>query len=152
MNSYRKDAKKDKNNFSEPDALAMVALTPRYHGNNSKPLIETMRCKETMAVGIGQKTNNNPMNHANLFGSVRYRSITNTNPRIVKKSPMITVINTQPIGRILAASGKSKNGSACKPTKTLNRKGTNNVGAIRTYESCKRNRFKQYKQIPVPIK
>jgi len=28
--SYRKDAKKDKNNFSAQDAIAMVALTARY--------------------------------------------------------------------------------------------------------------------------
>ena len=152
MNSYRQDAKKDKNNFSEPDALAMVALTPRYQGNNSNPLIATMRWREAMDVGIGQKTNNNPMNHANLLGSDRYRSITNTKPRIVRNSPMITVINIQPIGQILAASGRSKKGNSCKNTNTLNRKGTNSVGAIRKYEICKRNRFKQYKQIPEPIK
>jgi len=61
--------------------------------NNSKPLIATMR-RRAIAVGIGQKTNNNPITHANLFGSDRYRSITKTNPRIVKNNPMITVINT----------------------------------------------------------
>ena len=101
-----------------------------------------------MTVGIGQKTNNNPMNQANLFVSVRYHCNTNTKPRIVKNSPTITVINTQPIGRILAASGKRKNGSACKPTKTLNRKGTNSVGAIRIYEICKRNRLKTIQTNP----
>ena len=105
-----------------------------------------------MAVGIGQRTNNNPINQANLFGSERYRCIRKIKPRIVKKSPMITVINTQPIGRILDPSGKSKNGSACKPTKTLNSNGTKSDGPIGIYEICKRNRFKQNKQIPEPIK
>ena len=80
----------------------------------------TIRWREAIAVGIGQRTNNKPINHANLFGSVRYRCNTNTKPRIVKNNPTITVINTQPIGRILAASGKSKKGNACKNTNTLN--------------------------------
>ena len=59
------------------------------------------------------------MNHGNLFGSDRYRSNTKTNPRIVKNSTIITVINTQPIKRNLAASGRSKKENACKPTKIL---------------------------------
>ena len=103
-----------------------------------------------MTVGIGQKTNNNPINQANLLGSERYRCIRKIKPRIVKKSTMITVINTQPIGRILDPSGKSKNGSPCKPTKTLNSNGTKSDGPIGIYEICKRNRFKQNKQVPVP--
>ena len=41
--SYRKDANEDNNNFSAQDGIAMVALTPRYQGNNSKPLMATMR-------------------------------------------------------------------------------------------------------------
>ena len=72
-----------------------------------------------MAVGIGQKTNNNPINQANLLGSERYRCIRKIKPRIVKKSTMITMINTQPIERILAASGRSKKEYACKPTMIL---------------------------------
>mgnify|MGYP006919662495 CR=1 FL=1 len=55
MHSYRKDAKEDQNNFSEPGALAMIFLTPRYQGNNSKPLIATMKLREAMAIGIGRK-------------------------------------------------------------------------------------------------
>jgi hypothetical protein len=115
----RKNAKEDKNNYSEPDELAMIALTACYQDNNSKPLMATMRWREAIAVGIGQKTNNNPITHANLFGSDRYRTITNTKPWIVKNSPMITVINTQPIGRILDPSGRSKKENACKTTKIL---------------------------------